>query len=102
MGEAAIDEDAYYREKHLEIIKTREYTEKRLKELGFEVTKSSANFLFAKHPEISGQELYLKLKQAGILIRQWNKPRIADYIRITIGTKVHTDALISAIKKILP
>ena len=101
LGEAALAEEEYFTEKRREIIKTREYTEKQLKEAGFLLTDSSANFLFGRHPEISGFELYSKLKDMGILIRQWNKPRISDYVRITIGTKEQMDTLITAIKNIL-
>jgi len=101
MGVAAIKDDEYYKNKHKEIEMTREYTAKRLTGLNFEMTDSKANFLFAKHPDISGAELYTKLRQAGILVRQWNKPRISDYIRITIGTKEQMDALIGALECIL-
>jgi len=101
MGVAALDEEAYYSEKRREIISNREYTAKKLKELGFSITDSCANFLFGKHPGIGGFELYSKLKDKGILVRQWNKPRISDYLRITIGTKEQMDALISAVKEIL-
>ena len=78
----------------------REYTENRLKELGFSMTASKANFIFCKHNKISGFDLYSQLKDKGILIRQWNKPRISDYVRITIGTKAHMVALITAIEEI--
>jgi histidinol-phosphate aminotransferase len=101
LGEAALNEESYYREKHLEIIKVREYTASKLIKLGFEMTESSANFLYVEHPDISGEQLYLELKQKGILVRQWNKPRISNHIRITIGTKPQMDTLISAVKKIL-
>jgi len=101
MGEAAIGEEAYYREKHTEIIKIRENTKMRLCELGFQVTDSNANFLFTKHPNISGADLYLKLKEMGILVRHLNKPRISDYTRITIGTVEQMDTLILAIREIL-
>jgi len=101
IGETALDEEAYYKKKCTEIIKTREYTKKRLQELGFIMTNSSANFLFGKHPEIGGNEFYKKLKELGILVRQWNKPRISDYIRITIGTKDQMDEMITAVEKIL-
>jgi len=101
MGEVAIDTERYYIQTRQEIVSTREYTEKCLKKLGFKMTKSTANFLFAMHPGISGNELYLKLKETGILVRQWNKPRIKDYLRVTIGTKDQMDVLIKAIKKIL-
>ena len=100
-AEAALCDDDYYKEKHREIIATRGYTEAKLKELGFSMTESSANFIFAKHPDISGYELYTKLKAKGILVRNFSKPRISDHIRITIGTKDQIDALISAVKEIL-
>jgi len=101
LGEAALNEEGYYREKHSEIIETREYAEKRLHELGFLTTDSRANFLFGKHPNIDGFKLYSELKQRGILIRQWNKPRISNYVRITVGTKEQMDLLLKAIIEIL-
>jgi len=101
IGETAIDEESYFEEKRGEIIKTREYSEKRLKDLGFQMTNSKSNFLFAKHPDISGFDLYSKLKEKGILIRQWNKPRISEYVRITIGAREQMDALINAIENII-
>jgi len=101
MGEAAIDEEDYFIEKRREIVETREYTAKQLKEKGFLFTNSSANFLFGKHPDISGFDFYSKLKDMGILVRQWNKPRISDYVRITIGTKEQMDVLVTAAEKIL-
>ena len=101
LGEVAINNEAYFKEKRREIIEVREFTAKRLQELGFTLTDSKANFLFCKHPDISGYELYSKLKEKGILIRQWNKPRISDYIRITIGTKDQMDALLLAVEDIL-
>jgi len=101
IGEIAIDKEGYYIRNRQETVETREYTEKHLKKLGFKMTKSTANFLFCKHPGIGGEELYLKLKEKGILIRQWDKPRIKDYVRITIGTKEQMDALIAAIEKVM-
>ena len=101
IGETAIDEESYFIEKRREIIAVRESTEVRLKNIGFQMTDSSANFLFCKHPDIGGNELYLKLKEKGILVRQWNKPRISDYVRITIGTEEQMDVLIKAIGEVL-
>jgi len=101
VGEAVLDEEAYYKEKRNEIIATRKYTEKRLGELGFLMTNSSANFLFGKHPDIDGYVLYSKLKDMGILVRHWNKPRISDYVRITIGTRKQMDALLTVTEGIL-
>jgi len=100
-GEAAIDEDAYYKENCRTIVQNREETAKALKELGFVMTDSKANFLFAKLPGYNGGELYRRLKNKGILVRHFDKPRISDYLRITIGTTEQMEALISALKCIL-
>jgi len=101
MAEAALDEEEYYMENRREIIETRGYTEARLRELGFSMTDSKANFVFAAHPAIGGYEFYSALKKKGILVRQWNKPRIANHLRITIGTKAQMDELIKAVQAIL-
>ena len=100
-GIAAIEEDEYYFRNNIEIAKTRKCTAEHLHKLGFVMTDSKANFLFVKHPGIGGRELYIKLKNKGILIRHWEKERIKDYVRITIGTKAQMDKLIEAIKEVL-
>ena len=101
MGEASIDEEDYYDERRREIVKTRGFTEIKLRELGFLTTESKANFLFARPPGIGGYEMYAALKERGILVRHWNKPRISDYLRITIGTREQMDALVSAVTAVL-
>lgn len=85
-GAAAMRENGYYTENCKKIIETREYTVKELERLGFEVLPSKANFVFARHPEISGNDYYLKLKENGVLVRHFTSPRIADFNRITIGS----------------
>lgn len=102
MGIAAIDDDDYYQDMRNKIVKTRGYTEARLRELGFMMTDSSANFIFVKHPDMGGFELYAALKKRGILVRHLNKPRIKDYLRITIGTPGQIETLVAAIRDILP
>ena len=72
-----------------------------LSKLGFEKTNSSANFVFVKHPDFNGYDLYKTLKEKGILVRNFNKPRIKDYLRITIGTKDQMDILISTLNEII-
>ncbi len=95
-------EDEKYTEKNCaEIIKTRENTVKELKALGFEVVNSVANFVFAKHGKIGGEELYLKLKEKGVLVRHFGKEKIKDYNRITIGTDEQMNILVLKIKEIL-
>ncbi len=83
------------------IEENREYTEEKLKEMGFEVIDSKANFIFAKSDRIGGEELYKKLKERGVLIRHFTKDRIKDYNRITIGKKEEMDILFEKIREIL-
>lgn len=98
----SILEDEEYTEINCKTIASnREYTLVELKKLGFLVTESLANFVFAKHAEIGGEELYLKLKQRGILVRHFSKKEISQYIRITIGTLDQMKALLNAVKLIL-
>ncbi len=91
----------YYLEKCAEIADTREKTSLALKNLGFEVLDSKANFIFAKKQGISGQYIYEKLREMGILVRHFSAERIKDYNRITIGTPEQMSALVDAMKNIL-
>lgn len=100
-GIGALEDEEYTRSNCAAIVENRSYTAEKLRELGFEMTESGANFLFAKLPGTEGEKLYLELKNRGILVRHFKKERISDYLRITIGTKEQMDALIEAIKDIL-
>jgi len=100
-GAAALDENGYYMDNCKRVIETREYTQSKLKELGFSMTESKANFIFAKSDKIGGKELYEKLKARGILVRHFEKEKIKDYNRITVGTRDQMDALLCAIADIL-
>ncbi len=100
-GIASLMDNEYYLNNCRDIMINRESTVKELTKLGFYVLKSDANFIFAKHPEISGEDLYLKLKENGILVRHFTQERIKDFNRITIGTLEEMQALILAVSKIL-
>ena len=100
-GLGCIEDDEYNMQNCKTIIENREYTTKALRELGFTVLGSKTNFVFAKHPGIDGKTLYLKLKDAGILVRHFDKKEISDFNRITIGTKAQMESLISETKRIL-
>ena len=100
-GLGAIEDEEYFKKNCNEIIANREWVTKELLDLGFTGTKSTANFIFVKSDKIGGEDLYLKLKAKGILVRYFNKARIKDYIRITIGSKKQMQALVIAIKNIL-
>ena len=83
------------------IMENRAYTSEALRELGFTVLPSAANFLFARSDRIAGAALYEALKARGVLIRHFNKERIADYNRITVGTREQMDILLKNIREIL-
>ena len=83
------------------VMENRAYTAAALTEMGFFVIPSSTNFVFASHPAIGGKELYLGLKQRGVLVRHFDTPRLAAYNRITIGSRDQMDALLTAIQSIL-
>lgn len=100
-GEAAVDSNDYFADNTKKIIEAREYTAASLRSLGFTVTDSKANFLFAKSDKIGGEELYLELKRRGILVRHFSKERIKDYNRITIGTMEQMQKFIAAVAEII-
>ena len=100
-GIAAIKDNAYYADNCKRVMDTREYTVKRLLEHGFESTQSKANFIFAKSNAIGGKELYLELKRRGVLVRHFDTPAICEYNRITVGSRMQMDVLLSAIEDIL-
>ena len=100
-GIGALADKEYFEECTSLVVKAREYTEQALSLLGFDMTDSLANFVFARHPMIDGEELYLKLKERGVLVRHFSSPRIAEYNRITIGTLEQMQTLVSIIKDIL-
>ena len=99
LGIMAIKDKDYFENCRNKIIDAREYTVNALTNLGFSVLPSKANFVFAKSDDINGKELYLKLKDSGILVRHFDK--IDEYNRITIGTMEDMEALINTIKEIL-
>ena len=100
VAEAALLDRDYWEKTRQAIIKTRKWTSDELVKLGFELTDSQANFVWAKPPkEIDAQSLYNKLKSKGILIRYFNKPVINEYLRITIGTDDEMEVLINAIRE---
>ena len=83
---ASIKDVSHFKETCQKIIETREATTTKLEEMGFHVLPSNANFIFAKHPDYDAKTLYLKLKENGVLVRYFDKPRISDFLRITLGT----------------
>lgn len=97
---AAIADNGYYDSNISEIINNRETTTAQLKELGFTCTDSKANFIFASHERIPAAELAAELRKRKILVRYFNKAKIDNYLRITVGSADEMQALVDAIKEI--
>ncbi len=100
-GIGVLEDEEYTRANCKAVIKNREYTEEELEKLGFHMTRSHANFIFARHDKIDGGELYARLRERGILVRHFSKPEISQYNRITVGSHDEMEALICAISDIL-
>ena len=98
---ACLKHDDYNLQNCRTIVDTRNRCERKLKELGFEMTESETNFLFVRHPAIPGGELYRELKKRGILVRHFDGDRTRDYNRITVGTPEQMDRLAETIRAIL-
>ena len=101
LGTAAVADEAYFKQCIRRIIATREKTEECLLELGFTFPKPYANFIFAKHPQQNGKELFASLRKEHIYVRHFDQPRIEDYLRITIGTDEQMETLFKALEKML-
>ena len=100
-GAATVDAEYYTRACCREIMETRAYTTEELQKLGFRVLPSCANFIFAESDRIEGGELYRQLKARGVLVRHFDKPRISNFNRITIGTRADMDSFLNAVREIL-
>ena len=100
-GAAALKDAEYYKNNALTIIANREYTAERLREMGFEALPSKANFLFIRSDKIEGAELYARLRDRGVLVRHFTKPRISYYNRVTVGSRAEMDAFLSETEEIL-
>ena len=100
-GAQALAEQAYYDKNCQTIMETRAYTARELEKLGFTVLPSQSNFLFARKPGTEGADVYRRLKERGVLVRHFDKERIRDYNRITIGTRVQKDILLEQLMEFL-
>jgi histidinol-phosphate aminotransferase len=98
---AAFTDEAYFEKTRAAVISTREIVANHLKDLGFEVLPSAANFLFVRHGQHQGAFLAQKLREQKIIVRHFKQPRIDEFLRITIGTESQCEALITALRHIL-
>ncbi len=100
-GIGVLSDEEYTRANCRTICETRAFAAEGLAALGFDLTDSKTNFLFARHPAIDGETLYKKLKDRGILVRHFDKDGIREYNRITVGTKDQMQVLLMQISGIL-
>ena len=100
-GIGALEDEVYFRNNCHSVMNARAWTVARLSELGFRMTDSVTNFLFAKHPTIPGKTLYSKLRERGILVRHFDTPRLADFVRVTVGSQDQMEAFVKVTEEIL-
>jgi histidinol-phosphate aminotransferase len=98
---AAFEDEAYFRETCQRVIDSREQVVAALAGLGFEVLPSAANFIFARHPQKDAGELAAALREHGVIVRHFKQPRIAQFLRITIGNPEQNQALLDALGQVL-
>lgn len=98
---ASVRDDTYFRDSCARVIAGRDAMTRALIGLGFTVLPSSANFVFATHPARGGAEFAAALRDRAVLVRHFNKPRTAPYLRITVGTEGDTSRLIAAAREVL-
>jgi histidinol-phosphate aminotransferase len=98
---AAIKDEAWFEQTRGRIVASRETLVRDLSGLGFEVVPSMANFVFARHPGHSGAELAAGLRKHGVLVRHFAKPRIGDFLRITVGTEDQCSRLIAVARDLV-
>ncbi len=101
LGAAALKDNDYHKDCLDRIIATREEVMKELIKLDFTFPESKANFLFATHKSISAEKIYSALREKNIFVRYFAKPRIDNYLRITIGTKDEMSKFITVLKGII-
>ena len=101
LGCKTVDAEPYYQEVSHKIQAARQWAVEALRNQGCEVLPSKANFIFARHPAISGDALYSGLRQRGILVRHFTKDRIKDFVRITIGTQQQMERLAEALQDMI-
>lgn len=100
-GVASLADEAYFRQNLAKVVATRERAKKELARLGFVFGDSKTNFIFAAHKTVPAQELFEALRASRIYVRHWNKPRIANYLRISVGTDEEMDRLFAFLEQYL-
>lgn len=101
LGAAAVKNDTYFKETVEKVVKTREWTKRELEKLGFLFQDSKTNFIFAAHKEKKAEDIFRYLREKDIFVRYFKKPRIDNYLRISIGTDKEMETLIKELTEFL-
>lgn len=101
VGVEAVKDDIYFQKMLKKVVDTREWTKKELRRLGFLFQDSKSNFIFATHPKCPAKALFEALKKEGIFVRYFDKPRIDNYLRISIGTDQEMKTLLAFLEQYL-
>ena len=101
LGKAAVEDREYFEAAVNKVVETREWTKKKLSGLGFIFGDSKANFIFASHESCPARELFDALRKENIIVRYFDKPRIDNYLRITVGTREEMETFVSFLEKYL-
>ncbi len=100
-GTASVEDEAYFRETLGRIVETREWFKDQMKALGFHFPDSKANFIFASHESVPAVKIFEAAREQDIYVRYFNKPRIDNYLRITIGTREEMETFLEFLKNYL-
>ena len=100
-GIEAVKDEEYFRNTVQKVVSTRERVKKELQQLGFSFPDSMTNFIFATHESVPAKEIFQALREEDIYVRYWNKPRIGNSLRISIGTEQEMDRLLEFLRKYL-
>ncbi|WOJ93999.1 histidinol-phosphate transaminase [Congregibacter variabilis] len=100
-GVEAYRDTAWFAQCCRKVVESRESLSRNLAALGFEVLPSSANFVFVKHASVSGKEIFEALREQGVIVRRWDKPRISEYLRISVGTGEQCAGLLTTLESVL-
>ncbi|MDQ0571663.1 histidinol-phosphate aminotransferase [Variovorax paradoxus] len=98
---AALEDEPWFNSTRDKVVDTREGLSLQLEDLGFEVLPSQTNFVFARHPQRDAAELAALLRERAVLVRHFKQPRIAQYLRISIGTREQCSVLVQRLQEIL-
>lgn len=101
LGKAALEDEAYFQETVAKVVRTREWTKKELKRLGFSFRDSQTNFIFAAHESVPAQTIFDALREKHIFVRHFGQKRIDNYLRISIGTQEEMERFIRETEQIL-